>query len=365
MTQQGGTEANLKTLREMMAGDGVDAVWLTDPCHFMYYTGYRGDTGAVFASRDELILMTDSRYVTQAREEAPQAEILEVTKGRTYGDVLESLVKKTDARRIGFCSDTTPQKDYALYREKASEAVWIPYEQELAFPRRIKTQEEVRKIRQAEDIGSEVYEEAVRLIAPGMTELELAAEIEYRMKKKGALRTSFDTIAVSGSRTAMPHGQPSLKKIVPGDMITMDYGCIFDGYCSDMTRSLVLGEGSAKEREIYGIVLNAQKMAEAAVRPGVRCSEIDRIARDYIAEKGYGAYFGHGLGHSLGILIHEDPRFAPGCEDLLEPGMILSVEPGIYLPGEFGVRIEDIVLVTENGCVNLTKAPKDYCEITV
>ena len=251
----------------------------------------------------------------------------------------------------------------ALQRALPEVKQWIPLAGRVDRLRRIKTPEEIGYMRRAEEIGDEAFEALLPLLKPGMTELEAAAELEYQMKKRGAEGFSFDTIMASGIHSSMPHAIPSGKKLEAGDFITMDFGCTYQGYCSDMTRTVVMGKADEKQKEMYGIVLRAQRAALELIRAGLPGSRVDREAREIIEKAGYGDCFGHGLGHSVGLYIHEEPRLSPSDDTILEPGMIETVEPGIYVPGFGGVRIEDMVAVTEDGCENLTRSPKELLEL--
>ena len=227
----------------------------------------------------------------------------------------------------------------------------------------IKTQEELENIRKAEEIGDRAFEFILGVIKPGMTELEVAAELEYHMKRNGAWKTSFDTIVASGFNSSMPHAVPGMKKIEKGDFITMDFGCVYNGYCSDMTRTVVAGRADDRQKKIYYTVLEAQKIALDRIRAGLKGKEIDKAARDYIDAAGYKGCFGHGLGHSVGLYIHEEPRLSVTGETVLQENMIETVEPGIYIPGYGGVRIEDLVVVTKTGHVNFTHSDKKLIEL--
>ena len=230
---------------------------------------------------------------------------------------------------------------------------------------KIKTEEELTYLARAEEIGDKAFEKLLKVVKPGMTELEVAAELEYLMKKEGAEDLSFNTIIASGLNSSMPHAIPGYKKLEVGDFVTCDFGCKYKGYCSDMTRTFVLGKASEKQKEIYNVVLKAQLAGLAAVKAGVSGSSVDKVSRDIIAEAGYGEYFGHGLGHSVGLFIHESPRLSPSDDTILQAGMIETVEPGIYVPGFGGVRIEDMVVVTEDGCRNLAHSPKELIEVPI
>ncbi len=225
--------------------------------------------------------------------------------------------------------------------------------------RQCKDAEERESLIAAQRIAERALDDVLGLLRPGLTEREVAAELTYRMLKYGGEENSFDPIVVTGSKTSMPHGVPGDKVIREGDFVTMDFGTKRDGYCSDMTRTVAVGHVTEEMRRVYGVVLEAQLAGIAAARPGVPGKDVDAAARQVIEKAGYGAYFGHSFGHSVGLEIHENPRFAPREETLMPVGAAVSAEPGIYLPGRFGVRIEDVVILTEDGCEDITRAPKE------
>ena len=240
---------------------------------------------------------------------------------------------------------------------------WVRLKSTADDLRRIKTPEEIRNIAAAAAIADKAFEEMLKILKVGMTEKEAAAQLEFLMKKFGAEGTSFDTIFASGIHSSMPHAVPTDKKIEEGDFVTMDFGCKVNGYCSDMTRTIVMGKASDKQKEVYNTVLQANERAMAQVRAGVAGKDIDAIARDYIKEAGYGEYFGHGLGHSVGLYIHENPRFSPSEEQIIEANDTETIEPGIYIPGWGGVRIEDLIVVKEDGYELLSHSPKQLIEL--
>jgi len=212
-------------------------------------------------------------------------------------------------------------------------------------------------------IADKAFNRICKLIKPGITERDIALELEFYMKKLGATSTSFTSIVASGERSALPHGTATDKKIKEGEFLTLDFGCVYNGYCSDMTRTVVIGKANERQREIYSVVLEAQEKALKYIKPGVKGCDVDRVARDIIKEKGFGQYFGHGLGHSLGLEIHESPRLSPTSNDILQEGMVVTDEPGIYIPDFGGVRIEDLVLVTATGFEVLSNSPKELIEL--
>lgn len=346
-------------LRETKA----EALFITDPFNMRYLSGFRGGEGMLFLTEDRQVLITDSRY-TEAAGKETDFQVIEENRAHRRTEILRELLGETKAEAAGYEDQSMRCSEFAALQSALPEVKqWIPLAGRVDRLRRIKTPEEISFLRKAESIGDEAFEALLPLLKPGMTELEAAAELEYQMKKRGAEGFSFDTIMASGIHSSMPHAIPSGKKLEPGDFITMDFGCVYQGYCSDMTRTVVLGKADEKQKEIYRVVLQAQKAALALIRAGLPGSRVDREAREIIEKSGYGDCFGHGLGHSVGLYIHEEPRLSPGDDTVLEPGMIETVEPGIYVPGFGGVRIEDMVAVTEEGCENLTRSPKELMEL--
>jgi len=226
-------------------------------------------------------------------------------------------------------------------------------------PRMVKDDNELGLLRRAEQIGDEAFDHILTILKPGITEREISLELEFFMKKQGASKLSFDTIVASGPNSSMPHAQVTDRVVQNGDFVTMDFGCVYKGYCSDMTRTVAVGTPTDEMKKVYQIVLDANLRAMDGIKAGVKCSDIDALARGYISDKGYGDYFGHGLGHSVGLQIHEEPRFSPKCDVITEENMVITDEPGIYLPGKFGVRIEDLVVVRKDGYERLSKSPKE------
>jgi len=224
--------------------------------------------------------------------------------------------------------------------------------------RMIKDETELQTIAKAEAIGDAAFTHILDYVKPGVTEADIALEIEFFMKRQGASKLSFDTIVASGPNSSMPHAQVTNRKLQMGDFVTMDFGCVYQGYCSDMTRTVAIGEPTEEMRKVYQIVFDANIRAMEAIREGVKCNEIDAVARDYIKSQGYGDYFGHGLGHGVGLDIHEEPRFSPKCDVITKENMVITDEPGIYLPGRFGVRIEDLVVVKKDGYEKLSHSDK-------
>lgn len=345
----------------------ADAIMITDPYNMRHISGFRGGEGILYISRTQQILVTDSRYTEQAQKESTFTVIEENAGHRREQILLECMQReqKESGFAMGYEDESLLCAQFDRLRSSLPAERWIPLGGSVNELRWVKSEEELEYIAQAEAIGDQAFLAVLKKIKPGMTELQLAAELEYEMKKAGAEGTSFSTIIASGLNSSMPHAIPGNKALEEGDFITMDFGCLVNGYCSDMTRTVVLGKASEKQKEIYQVVLKAQLAALDAIREGVTGKSVDKVARDIIAEAGYADCFGHGLGHSVGLFIHENPRLSPSDDTLLVAGMTETVEPGIYVPGFGGVRIEDTVVVTKDGHRNLASSPKELIEIPV
>ena len=280
----------------------IEAVLVSDGYNMRYLSGFRGATGYLYITRARRVLITDSRYTTQAREEAPDFEVVEISNQKGYGAVIGELTGADEINCIGFENDHMIYADVMKLKEACSEElVWEGVGDSLNRLRIVKNETELTCMEKAQSIADGAFSHIIGILKPGMTELQAAAELEFYLKSHGAYGTSFDTIAASGIHSAMPHAMPSNKAIEPGDFLTMDFGCIYEGYCSDMTRTVVIGKASPKQKEIYQIVLEAQLAALDVIKAGMKCSEVDKAARDVIEKAGYGEYFGHGLGHSVGL----------------------------------------------------------------
>ena len=338
--------------------DESDAILITSPHNMRYFSGFSGGEGAVLIQKDKRVLFTDSRYIEQAMNEVKEFEV--VLWNGFLG--LCSYISEQKCEKIAFEDNFLTVDFYNRLKERTN-AEYIGRGNEIDKKRMIKTSAEIEKIRKAEEIGDKAFSHILGYIREGVSEREIANEIEYFMKKQGADKTSFDTIAISGVKTSMPHGVSDDKKIEKGDFITLDFGCVYEGYCSDMTRTVVLGKANAKQKEIYGIVYNAQMAGLEAIQKGVICKNADKAARDVIEKAGYGKYFGHSLGHGVGLMIHELPTLSPRSEQILEDNMVVSCEPGIYIPDFGGVRIEDLVVVSGEKCTILSKSQKNLTEI--
>lgn len=373
MTEDIGQEKNMDTnerLGMIMKGLKLDMLLITDSYSMRYIAGYRGE-GVICIAGDRRAVLTDSRYTEQVLRECPGYACVDIADGGYEGQLrklaCDIAFKKVDTTpeklRIGFENKSISYDEYSRFSTALDGAELVCLDGAIAAMREVKTEDELDKLAVAESIGDAAFDYICGVIRPGMTEKEVALELEYYMKRHGAEGLSFDTIAASGVNSSMPHAIPTDKVLENGDFLTMDFGCIYEGYCSDMTRTVVIGRADDEMRRVYDTVLAAQTEAMKFIRPGAVCSDVDAAARRVIADAGYGEYFGHGLGHCVGLFIHENPRFSPKCSDTLKAGMVITVEPGIYLPGRFGVRIEDMVAVTEDGYVNLTKSDKSLMEI--
>ena len=331
-----------------------EAVFISSYPNIFYYSGFCSEDAYLLISHDKRYIVTDSRYTIQAKEQAPDFELYDIKNG------LEKLFSRIPERIIGIEEEKIQLKRYRTLKRRLSNGQeFVESQKNIDKLRRVKDDDEIRRIAAAEAIGDAAFEYILPKIRAGITEREIALEIEFFMKRQGASALSFDTIAASGIRSAMPHGLASDKVIEKGDLLTLDFGCVFEGYCSDMTRTVAVGAVTDRQREIYDIVLSAQLAAIDAAKTGRICSYVDGVARKIITDAGYGKNFGHGLGHSVGIEIHESPSFSPKCNDALKNGYVITVEPGIYIEDFGGVRIEDLIVINDDKAINLTKSPKE------
>jgi len=334
----------------------LSAVLIKDSPNVYYFSGFTGTNGTLLLTPDKSYLLTDFRYLEQAEKETENYEIIRVDSETS--ETIGKLAK--DFKSLGVEEDTLSWAEVRKLQDTVGNCRLADISEMLRKLREIKDPSEIEILRQAIRITDQAFEMIREKIKPGITEEEIALELEFFLRKQGATGRSFDYIVASGERSALPHGVASPKKIKTGEAVTLDYGAKYQWYCSDMTRTVFVGKPDEKYKDIYRIVLEAQEAAIHALKPGMTGKEADAAAREVIKKAGYGDYFGHGLGHSLGLEIHETPRLNTRETKILEPGMMLTVEPGIYLPGWGGVRIEDVILVTNFGVEVLTQAPKQF-----
>ncbi|EGW40298.1 Xaa-Pro peptidase family protein [Desulfosporosinus sp. OT] len=348
--------SRLERMRQQMLEDKIDAYVVIRPENGRYLSGFSGGEATLYITLEKAFLLTDFRYIEQAKAQAPEFEVIKT--GQDHFAFLEEI--GLNAQRVGFEGDFITYVDYGQLNDAFRQAELLSLPNLVSHLRSVKDKSEIELIRQAVRIADGAFAETLKTIEIGQTEEEIGLNLEFSMRRAGASGGSFDFIIASGVRSAMPHGTASSKRIQLGEFLTMDFGAIYQGYCSDITRTIFLGDPGDKHRKVYETVLAAQRAGIKAVEPGRTGKEVDAVARKLIDEAGYGDYFGHGLGHSVGLAIHEGPNLNIREERVLEPGMVVTVEPGIYIPDWGGVRIEDIVLVTENGCEVLTQAPKEF-----
>jgi len=351
-----------QAIRKLLQKLNLDGILVSGLPNVRYLSGYTGSDATLWLSARSRLLFTDSRYTTQARTESPDFKIIEY---RRKAEEIAQTLTKLGVRRAGFESGRLTYAFYREYRKHLRGVKLTPLRQELERLRAKKTAAEIRKIQRAGAIARQALERVMPMLRPGVREREVALELEHLMKRLGAEQVPFPTIVASGRRGAFPHGVASPKKLKAKELVTLDFGCSFQGYNSDQTLTFCLGEPSAKQRRIYEIVRQAQAWAISGIRPGASLRAVDALARDSIREQGFGPCFGHGLGHGVGLEVHEEPYLSAAGKGRLEAGMVVTVEPGVYIPGWGGVRIEDMVAVTATGARRLTRSggPLRICPI--
>lgn len=347
---------HLKKIAAKLPEYGLDAMLITSEPGEFYAIGFHGE-GVTLVTREGNYYFTDSRYIEACENQVTDC-VISMPRDRGYKGEVQELVTRHGIQKLGFEDSYLSVKEYNAW-QKAVQVEFVPANGLVDGLRAYKDPEEIERMIKAQRISEKALQEILGFIRPGVTEKEIAARLEYDMLRFGAERMSFDPIVASGPNGSMPHAIPSDKPVQKGEFITMDFGCKFGGYCSDMTRTVALGAPSEEMKKVYATVLEAQLAGIATAKAGVLGSHVHEAAQTVIADAGYGEYFGHGFGHSLGIEIHEDPRFSPKWDKPIGAGAALSAEPGIYLPGKFGVRIEDVVVLTEDGCQVITLAPKE------
>ncbi|MBI4042037.1 MAG: aminopeptidase P family protein [Deltaproteobacteria bacterium] len=343
------------------SGHKICAMLVTDLFNVRYLSGFTGTNAQLILTPKKRCILTDSRYISQVQKQCPDFERVVYEKG-----LVETVAKVADelsCKNLGFEGHHVTFELHKKLSEGLENCEWVNVGENATKIRMVKDEEEVKKLKKAASIAARGFLAVKSKIVPGAKESNVAMELEFAMRQAGGEGLSFETIVASGSRSALPHGVASEKKIEEGDLVVFDYGAMSEGYHSDETITFTVGQPSARQKEIFQIVWDAQRKAIDAVRPGVKCADVDRITRDTIAEKGYGKLFGHGTGHGVGLEIHEEPRVSWVSQDILEEGMVVTVEPGIYIEGWGGVRIEDMVLVTARGAEILTRLEKSSLEL--
>ncbi len=350
---------NIAGIREELGRRGLDAVLITDEKNQRYAAGFPITDGAVLVAASGAWLITDSRYIEAAHEAVDECvTVRQFDRDHPLGMRVRETLEESGAQRLA-AEDQGLSHAGFLSWEKTLGRTLLPAGDLFPTLRAVKSGEEIASMIEAQRISEAALEEVLHILRPGMTEREAAAELVYRMLRHGSEGNSFDPIVVTGSKTSMPHGVPGDRVIREGDFVTMDFGCLKNGYCSDMTRTVAIGSATEEMKNVYDVVLRAQLAGIKAARAGVLGRDIDAAARKVIDEAGFGAYFGHGFGHCLGLEIHEAPYAGPKGDKPMPAGSVSSAEPGIYLPGRFGVRIEDVMILRENGAEVITRAPKE------
>ncbi|MCR8644775.1 Xaa-Pro peptidase family protein [Paenibacillus sp. N1-5-1-14] len=347
-------QARIEALREQLRTEQLDGLLVTGASNRRYLTGFTGTAGVALVTLEKAILITDFRYTDQARNQASAFEVIQFDV--SFVEQIAIECEKLGVKKLAFEQDHMTFTNFTAYKDKV-QAELIPVSGYIENIRMVKSAEEIQIIRKAVEIADATFSHILNFIKPGLTEKDVANEMEMFMRASGADCSSFDTIVASGHRGALPHGVATTKVIEQGDMVTLDFGALYRGYRSDMTRTVAVGHPLAQLKEVYEIVLEAELQTIAMLKPGVACKDVDLFAHGYVEQNGYG--FGHGTGHSLGVDLHEQPFFSTKSENELVEGMIMTVEPGIYIPCVGGVRIEDDVLITATGCEVLTRSPKE------
>jgi Xaa-Pro aminopeptidase len=339
----------------------VDALIISRMAHIRYLTGFTGSNAMLIVKPRSFHFLTDSRYATQAHTEVKEWKISIVQKGMMEEVKRRGLLRTV--RRIGFESTHIFHSQYENYKKLIPGKKWVPLTETLEPYLAVKNNIEIEQIEKAIAVAEKSFTEILSLIRPGMREREIAAELSYRMHRNGAEKNAFDIIVAGGARSALPHGVASERRIKNNEVLLLDFGCVVNGYHSDITRTVFIGRAGAKEKKVYTIVREALDRAIEAAAGGRSCKEVDSAARSHIKDHGYGKYFGHSLGHGIGLDIHELPRLSPVSEGVLQAGNVVTMEPGIYIPGSFGIRIEDDVSITPDGIKMLTRLSREIIEL--
>lgn len=350
--------SNVEKIRAKLGSIGTDALLVTSGVNLQYVTGLGSMEGAALITKEGAYFFTDGRYIEVAERDIEKGyEVSIIDRMRRYPEAIGEVMRKVGAQSLAFEDQYMTVASFENWKEKLGFEM-KPAGNIIGELRASKSEEEIATMIKAQRIAEKALDDMLGIIKPGIAEVEIAAEIGYRMRKYGAAGESFNTIAVSGPNSSLPHGVPGERKVQDGDFVTMDFGCKYHGYCSDMTRTVAVGHVTDEMKKVYETVLAAQLAGIAVSKAGVPGEVIDSAARKVITDAGYGEYFGHSYGHSLGLEIHEAPNAAQGVKTPMPEGAVVSAEPGIYLPGKFGVRIEDVVVMRKDGAEVITKAPK-------
>lgn len=339
---------------------GLDAILITNLVHCDYLSGFSGTNACILitGSGAKNFLITDFRYKEQALTEVKGFDLVQI-KGTLF-QTLADIFRSHALKKVGIDEDDLSIGKYKGLKKAVSEVTFYPVSDPCHQLRTVKDKAELESIKKAVEISDKAFLHILDFIHPGLTEREIALELEFFMRRLGGTKNAFETIVASGDRAALPHGVASTRVIQDGDLLMMDFGTVYQGYHSDITRTLVLGKPNSLQQERYNLILRAQEAVFQKIQPGMRACEADAIARKVIEDAGCGEYFGHSLGHGVGLEVHEEPALSPRDNTILEPGMVATLEPGIYLSGWGGIRIEDLIVITPKGCERLTKSPKVF-----
>jgi Xaa-Pro aminopeptidase len=354
-------DGRIAKVLNIMGSKALDACIIRGMDNIYYLTGFRGSEGTLFVTTGDVALITDFRYITHAKEVTKGVKIEEQ---RGKQNVVSELCEKYGIKKMGFDSFHTFYQMHKRWVETLKDVELVPLESDIEEIRKCKEPEEIEAIRKAIDISTNAFVEVFEKIRPGKTEKEIARDLDFAMRSMGADSPSFDTIVASGPRAALPHAVPTDREIKAGEAIIMDFGAQLNGYCSDETCTIAVGDVNGKIREIHKIVSDAKDLAIEKIRSGMSIKDLDTIVRGFIDEAGYGEYFRHGVGHGIGIAVHEAPSITSVGEGVLEEDMVVTIEPGIYLPNLGGVRLEDMVLITDKGATVLTRLRKELLNIS-
>ncbi len=342
---------NDRTIRLASQLENGEAFLITSTQNVFYYSGFDGE-GVLVIEKDKAFIVTDFRYIEAAKNLSGNFEV------KNIADGIENIIKKS-IQKIIIEEDVLTLSAFRTYQKKLSWAQFEDGSSRINKPRLIKSADEIQKIKTAADIATDAFAKVLEHIKVGTSEREIALMFEMLVKKSGASALSFDTIVASGANSSMPHAGVTDKKFAAGDFVTLDFGCVYDGYCSDMTRTVAIGHITDEQKNVYEIVKRAQEAGVMAAVCGAKCSDVDAVARNIIKESGYGDFFGHALGHGVGLVVHENPRLSTKSDAVLSDGMVVTCEPGIYIEGKFGVRIEDLLVINGQKCTNLSNFTKE------